>query len=394
MMTQLNVKEGIRQFGERGNAALLKELNQLHEQQALMPEKEEDMSYEEKKKALRYLIFIKEKRDSTINTRGCADRRSQSEYTNKVDTSSPTVSLEAMLLMCATDAKEGRYIAVTDIPGAFLHVDMEQDVHMLLEGTTAELIMKLEPSLYRKSVWKNKHGKPMLYVKLRKALYGTLQIALLFWRLLSDTLMEWGFQLNDYDKCVANKTINGKQCTIIWHVGNLKISHTEKKVVDHIIDKLNKKFREYSPLCTNTEVRIPRHDVGLYDKRKVMLSMYEYINKMLTEPPSDMNRVSKVQAAGHFFSINPDTTKLLEEKAQLFHHLVAKLLYLCRHTIQDIQTAVEFLCTRVKDPDKDDYKKLTKVMQYIRNTKYLTLSIEPSAAQNGGWTVHTLYTRT
>jgi len=31
MMTQLNVKEGIRQFGERGNAALLKELNQLHE---------------------------------------------------------------------------------------------------------------------------------------------------------------------------------------------------------------------------------------------------------------------------------------------------------------------------------------------------------------------------
>jgi len=31
MMMQLNVKEGIRQFGERDNAALLKELNQLHE---------------------------------------------------------------------------------------------------------------------------------------------------------------------------------------------------------------------------------------------------------------------------------------------------------------------------------------------------------------------------
>jgi len=31
MMTQLNVKEGIRQFGKRGNQALLKELNQLHE---------------------------------------------------------------------------------------------------------------------------------------------------------------------------------------------------------------------------------------------------------------------------------------------------------------------------------------------------------------------------
>jgi hypothetical protein len=137
-------------------------------------------------------MFIKEKCDSTIKARGCADRRSQCEYTNKADTGSPTVSLEAMLLTCATDAKEGRYVTVTDIPGAFLHADMEQKVHMLLEGTIAELIVKLEPSLYRKFVWKNKHGKPMLYIKLRKALYGTLQVVLLlFWRLLSNTLIEW-----------------------------------------------------------------------------------------------------------------------------------------------------------------------------------------------------------
>ena len=97
-----------------------------------MPKKKEDMSYEERKKALRYLMLIKEKRDSTIKARGCADRRSQQEYTNKADTSSPTVLLEAMLLTCATDAKEGRYVTVTEIPGAFLHAGMEQDVHMLL----------------------------------------------------------------------------------------------------------------------------------------------------------------------------------------------------------------------------------------------------------------------
>ena len=72
-------------------------------------------------------------------------------------------------------------MAVTDIPGAFLHTDMEDDVHMLLEGTIAELILKLDPTLYRKYIWENKQGKPMLYVKLRKALYGTLQAALMFW---------------------------------------------------------------------------------------------------------------------------------------------------------------------------------------------------------------------
>ena len=68
----------------------------------------------------------------------------------------------------------------------------------------------------------------MLYVKLKKALYGTLQAVQLFWRLLLNTLKEWGFKLNEYDQCMANKTINGKQCTIIWHVDDLKISHVEK----------------------------------------------------------------------------------------------------------------------------------------------------------------------
>jgi len=75
----------------------------------------------------------------------------------------------------------------------------------------------------------------MLYVQLKKALYGTLQVALLFWRLLSETLQEWGFTLNLYDKCVANRNIEGKQCTIIWHVGNLKISHVKKDVVENIL---------------------------------------------------------------------------------------------------------------------------------------------------------------
>ena len=56
--------------------------------------------------------------------------------------------------MCKTDAKEGQYVVMTDIPGAFLHAGVEQDVHILLEGTISKLIVKLEPSLYRRFVWK------------------------------------------------------------------------------------------------------------------------------------------------------------------------------------------------------------------------------------------------
>jgi len=39
---------------------------------------------------------------------------------------------------------------------------METDVHMLFERTIAELIIKLEPSMYRKYIWKNKKANPLL----------------------------------------------------------------------------------------------------------------------------------------------------------------------------------------------------------------------------------------
>jgi len=65
MMTQLNIKDGLKAFGNKGDKAILKEIKQLHTRQALMPRSRNDLSYEERKKALRYLMFLKEKRDGT-----------------------------------------------------------------------------------------------------------------------------------------------------------------------------------------------------------------------------------------------------------------------------------------------------------------------------------------
>jgi len=50
---------------------------------------------------------------------------------------------------------------------------------------------------------------------------------------------------------------------------------------------------------------------------------------------------------------------------------------------------VAFLCTRVQAPDEDDYKKLTKVMQYVNCTKDLTLTNEPGDSPH--WWVDSSY---
>ena len=85
--------------------------------------------------------------------------------------------------------------------------------------------------------------------------------------------------------------------------------------------------------------------------------MFGYIDFFLAESQSDMNGISKTRVVSRLFNLNNDVAKLDEEKAQLFHDLVAKLLYISRRSRQNIQSAVAFLCTRVQQPDVDDYKK-------------------------------------
>jgi len=119
---------------------------------------------------------------------------------------------------------------------------------------------------------------------------------------------------------------------------------------------------------TQKSTGVPWYDMDYAAKDKVKICMYEYIDKMLSELPTDMKGSVKTLAAGHLFSINPEAKKFPKTIAQISHHLVPKLHYLSRHTRQDIQIAVALLFTRVEAPDEDDYKKLTRVMQYLHCT--------------------------
>jgi len=49
-----------------------------------------------------------------------------------------------------------------DIPRAFVHADVEETTHMLLDSEITELLIKLGPNMYRKYIWENKREKPML----------------------------------------------------------------------------------------------------------------------------------------------------------------------------------------------------------------------------------------
>ena len=93
------------------------------------------------------------------------------------------------MLSCIIDAMEGRNVATVDIPGAFMQADMNGTVHMIIKGTMAKILTKLDPKMYRQYL-RSKKSKPVLYVQLKKVLYSTLKAALLFWKNLSTCLQE------------------------------------------------------------------------------------------------------------------------------------------------------------------------------------------------------------
>ena len=105
----------------------------------------------------------------------------------------------------------------------------------------------------------------------------------MFWKMLSSQLLQLGFNTNPYDRCVMNKMVDGKQCTILWHVNDLKISHVSPEVVNDIIQKLEGVFGKEAP---STKTR--GSEIG-----KVKFTMVDYIKEMLEELPEDMNGICK-----------------------------------------------------------------------------------------------------
>ena len=298
--TQYPLKRGLQIFGKDGEKAVEKEIEQLDYMDVPDPKHPSELTEQDRKRALRYLMFLKKKRSGKIKARGCADGRSQRSYIRKEDSRGPTVHTESMLISCAIDAKEGRDVATVDLPGFFMQTEQTGTEHVLLDGVMAEMLVKTNPKKYKKYLW-YRGRVPMLYFKLKKALYGTLQGTKLAWQKLAAKFQEWGIELDPYDQCVANKTINGTQCTVLWHVDDIKISHKDPAIVTEIIDMLKAEYGKYADL---TVVRGKVHDylgmtLDFRENGKVKISMFKYIEELLLGLNEKMKGIAVTPAALH-----------------------------------------------------------------------------------------------
>ena len=126
---------------------------------------------------------------------------------------------------------------------------------------------------------------------------------------------------------------------------------------------------------------------------KVSVATIKYLGKIIEGFPEEIKGTVATPAAEHLFQIRDESeAKLLpEEQAVAFHHTVAQLLFLSARARRDIQTAVAFLTTRVKQPDEDDWGKIKRVLKYLNGTRHMKLTIEVESMSRIMWWVDASY---
>ena len=95
---QYILKKGLQKFGEQGAAASSKEMDQLHRRNCFTPISAEEMTPNERKKAMEALMFLSEKRDGAIKGRCVCNGKETRKWLTREDSASPAAAHESIVL--------------------------------------------------------------------------------------------------------------------------------------------------------------------------------------------------------------------------------------------------------------------------------------------------------
>jgi hypothetical protein len=201
VMAQVSLKAALKKWGKEAEESVGKEMKQLHWQNSFKLMHWKSLTAEQHKKVLASHIFVERKRDGILKALQVAGGNKQ-RYITKEDTSSLTVSLEAVLLTCIVDAYENRDFAIVDIPNAFVQtiVDDEKDIALIcIHGPLVDILVSIASNVYGPYVTDGKKAEKQLLVQCLTALYGTMVALLLYHKKFVKSLKSKGFKLEPYD---------------------------------------------------------------------------------------------------------------------------------------------------------------------------------------------------
>ncbi len=96
-------------------------------------------------------------------------------------------------------------------------------------------------------------------------------------------------------------------------------------------------------------------------------------------------------APSNLFTVDEDLAKLPEKQKAAFHNVVAKALYVAKRAWPNIAVSIVFLTTQVHCPDVQDWVKLRHLVEYLRSTVDLPLTLGATSGRVLHWYVDTAF---
>jgi Reverse transcriptase (RNA-dependent DNA polymerase) len=292
---------------------------------------------------------------------GGGHRQDRSLYQDS-EISSPTVALTSILSMAALAAHEGHHVMTLDHKAAYLNAHMKgPPVEMLLTSEVATLLCRID----------NKHEQYLrpdgkIAVRLKKALYGCVQSAVLWYEELASTLQAIGFTKNPYDVCSFNRVHEDTVDRVLVYVDDLFITSRSEKVLVNISDTLRTKYE-----AVTTRLGVQHNFLGIqWDFEvpgEVKLSMKGYVSDIITK--YNVKSKCHTPATDNLFVSDPKSPLLSWEKKEAYHSCVMTLYYLAKRMRFDILTSVSFCTSQVLHPTQEDQKKLDRILSFLLYTQ-------------------------
>ena len=242
-----------------------------------------------------------------------------------------------------------------DVPTAFLHSrrnDKLPPVYMILGPEVAEVLVDKfsEMKLYLR------HDGSML-VSVDGGIYGLVESANLWNREVTAHLLEDKMlKQSKIDPCLFTSL----NVVVTLYVDDLLVAGTE----ENVLMVYNKLCAKYGKCKFNAGPKVPflgmTFDFSTKEQLRVSMDMPSVVHTM--------DKTSDSPASLNLFQVEKQQPLLEKNHAEVFHSIVAKLLYVTNRVRPDIMLAINFLCSRIGNVTMEDEMKLKRVLRYLQAT--------------------------
>jgi hypothetical protein len=163
-------------------------------------------------------------------------------------------------------------------------------------------------------------------------MHGLLRSALSFYWKLRRELEDFGFVINPYDPCVANRTSNwGKQQTVLWHVDDLMMSQVDPEENTSLLEYLKGIHGDKMTITRGSHHRYLGMDMDFSKPGMLGISMIKYIDDIFEDFPELITKTSRTPHTDNLFKVRPENeaTFLSEEQARSNSTVWWRSCYFC-----------------------------------------------------------------